>query len=209
MGSCALKLHEFNSRKNLAFVQFPISIANLLWGKAHEHTTHLTMVARKKPKFKSTIWNAPSSRKKATDQQESKLSKVIEKRDINPLIPYWELEPEAQDKHRRSQRDIPRDQLAWCTQYEASKQLNLLTFPRLHFVLKVTSSDGARKNWMDHNNVWWVTPVTEELCYWDKSFLRFSVQRKAQNSWSKIEHRQSYNGNHRRKRKNPSAGKDN
>ena len=41
---------------------------------------------------------------------------MIEKRDINPLIPYWELEPEAQDKHRRRQRDIPIEQLAWCIQ---------------------------------------------------------------------------------------------
>ena len=54
---------------------------------------------------------------KDIDQQERKLSKVIEKRDINPLTPHWELEPEAQVKHRRRQRDIPRDQLVWCTQY--------------------------------------------------------------------------------------------
>ena len=53
---------------------------------------------------------------KATDQLERKLSNVIEKRDINPLTPHWEIEPETHDEHRRRQLDIPRDQLVWCTQ---------------------------------------------------------------------------------------------
>ena len=79
---------------------------------------------------------------KAIDQQERKLSKVIEKRDINPLTPHWELEPEAQVKHRRRQRDIPR--ASWSDVY------SVLSVQAIEL-----SSSPSIPLWVKRDIEWW------------------------------------------------------